>query len=109
MQVDKITLQDIGLFDNEDHIGLASHLNFCKSNGGEIYLNQFLSGYYVQFRPRQSRAYSKIPIRINGQYLIPVSGQDPTIARAQYFTTSITLAERFNLFNVNGFSRNYWG
>ena len=42
MQVDKITLQDIGLFDNEDHIGLASHLNFCKSNGGEIYLNQFL-------------------------------------------------------------------
>ena len=42
MQVDKITLQDIGLFDNEDHIGLASHLNFCKSNGGEICLNQFL-------------------------------------------------------------------
>jgi hypothetical protein len=31
MQVDKITLQDIGLFDNEEHTGLASHLNFCKS------------------------------------------------------------------------------
>ncbi|MEK0422310.1 MAG: hypothetical protein RLZ95_220 [Bacteroidota bacterium] len=42
MQVDKITLQDIGLFDNEEHKGLASHLNFCKSNGGGIYLNQYL-------------------------------------------------------------------
>ena len=47
MQVDKITLQDIGLFDKEDQIGLASHLNFCKSNGGkaklETYLHQPLS------------------------------------------------------------------
>jgi DNA mismatch repair ATPase MutS len=42
MQVDKITLQDIGLFDKDDDIGLASHLNFCKSNGGQIYLHQFL-------------------------------------------------------------------
>lgn len=42
MQVDKITLQDIGLFDNEGQIGLASHLNFCKSNGGQLYLNQYL-------------------------------------------------------------------
>lgn len=47
MQVDKITLQDIGLFDNEEHPGLANHLNFCKSNGGkaqlEIYLHEPLS------------------------------------------------------------------
>jgi DNA mismatch repair ATPase MutS len=42
MQVDKITLQDIGLFDNEDHDGLANHLNFCKSNGGQVYLNSYL-------------------------------------------------------------------
>jgi DNA mismatch repair protein MutS len=42
MQVDKITLQDIGLFDSGDHIGLSSHLNFCKSNGGAVYLQQFL-------------------------------------------------------------------
>ena len=42
MQVDKITLQDIGLFDNDGQIGLASHLNFCKSNGGQLYLNQYL-------------------------------------------------------------------
>lgn len=42
MQVDKITLQDIGLFDNEEHKGLANHLNFCKSNGGSMYLNAFL-------------------------------------------------------------------
>jgi DNA mismatch repair ATPase MutS len=42
MQVDKITLQDIGLFDNEDHVGLANHLNFCKSNGGQVYLNSYL-------------------------------------------------------------------
>jgi DNA mismatch repair protein MutS len=42
MQVDKITLQDIGLFDNEDHVGLANHLNFCKSNGGQVYLRSYL-------------------------------------------------------------------
>jgi DNA mismatch repair ATPase MutS len=42
MQVDKITLQDIGLFDNEEHTGLANHLNFCKSNGGAAYLNLYL-------------------------------------------------------------------
>ena len=43
MQVDKITLKDIGLFDNEESIGLISHLNFCKSNGGKIQLDHFLS------------------------------------------------------------------
>ena len=43
MQVDKITLKDIGLFDNEESIGLISHLNFCKSNGGKIQLDYFLS------------------------------------------------------------------
>ncbi len=42
MQVDKITLQDIGLFDNGEHIGLASHLNFCKTNGGKAYLDNYL-------------------------------------------------------------------
>jgi DNA mismatch repair protein MutS len=42
MQVDKITLQDIGLYDNDGQIGLASHLNFCKSNGGQFYLNHYL-------------------------------------------------------------------
>lgn len=42
MQVDKITLQDIGLFDNGENIGLASHLNFCKTNGGIAYLDNYL-------------------------------------------------------------------
>ncbi len=42
MQVDKITLQDIGLFDSEDHLGLAHHLNFCKSNGGKVQLDKYL-------------------------------------------------------------------
>ncbi|MFM2439358.1 MAG: MutS domain, partial [Bacteroidota bacterium] len=47
MQVDKITLQDIGLFDNEESKGLIMHLNYCKTNGGielfEKYLSQPLS------------------------------------------------------------------
>lgn len=42
MQVDKITLQDIGLYDTDEHKGLASHLNFCKSNGGAEQLYSFL-------------------------------------------------------------------
>jgi DNA mismatch repair ATPase MutS len=43
MQVDKITLKDIGLFDNEESAGLITHLNFCKSNGGKMQLDHFLS------------------------------------------------------------------
>ena len=43
MQVDSITLKDIGLFDSEAHIGLATHLNFCKTNGGSFYFTELLS------------------------------------------------------------------
>lgn len=43
MQVDKITLQDIGLFDSEGTKGLASHLNFCRSNGGTDQFEQYLT------------------------------------------------------------------
>ncbi len=43
MQVDKITLKDIGLFDNEESIGLITHLNFCKTNGGRAQLDVYLS------------------------------------------------------------------
>ncbi|MCX6212616.1 MAG: DNA mismatch repair protein MutS [Bacteroidetes bacterium] len=42
MQVDKITLQDIGLFDTEGSNGLITHLNFCKTNGGKEKLDQFI-------------------------------------------------------------------
>lgn len=43
MLADKITLQDIGLFDTEASDGLISHLNFCKTNGGKDQLDQYLS------------------------------------------------------------------
>jgi DNA mismatch repair protein MutS len=43
MQVDKITLQDIGLFDNEESKGLITHLNHCKTNGGIILFEKYLS------------------------------------------------------------------
>ena len=36
MQVDKTTIQDIGLLDSNEVKGLASHLDFCKTNGGKI-------------------------------------------------------------------------
>lgn len=36
MQVDKTTIQDIGLLDSNESEGLASHLDFCKTNGGRI-------------------------------------------------------------------------
>jgi DNA mismatch repair protein MutS len=42
MQVDKITLLDIGLFDTEGNNGLITHLNFCKTNGGKEKLDQFI-------------------------------------------------------------------
>jgi DNA mismatch repair protein MutS len=43
MQVDKTTLQDIGLFDNEESIGLITHLNYCKTNGGSELFEKYLS------------------------------------------------------------------
>jgi DNA mismatch repair protein MutS len=43
MLVDKITLKDIGLFDSEESIGIITHLNFCKTNGGKMQLDQYLS------------------------------------------------------------------
>ena len=43
MQVDSITLKDIGLLDSEAHTGLATHLNFCKTNGGSYYFTHLLS------------------------------------------------------------------
>lgn len=42
MQVDAITLKDIGLLDSEGQVGLASRLNFCKTNGGGFYFTQLL-------------------------------------------------------------------
>jgi DNA mismatch repair ATPase MutS len=42
MLVDKITLQDIGLIDSEEQIGLTSKFYFCKTNGGKIFLHHYL-------------------------------------------------------------------
>jgi DNA mismatch repair protein MutS len=63
MQVDKITLQDIGLFDNGENIGLASHLNFCKTNGGKAYLDSYFHtplGSLTLIEQRQSALKSFI-------------------------------------------------
>ena len=63
--------------------------------------NQFLSGYYIQYRENKIRSFSKIPISINSQYsYTPNAGADPVFGRATFFTRDITLAEQFNLFNV---------
>ena len=43
MQVDAITIKDLGLFDHEGQEGLVTHLNFCKTNGGAFYFTHILS------------------------------------------------------------------
>jgi DNA mismatch repair ATPase MutS len=43
MQVDKTTILDIGLLDNNESIGLASHLDFCKTNGGKAQWLQLIT------------------------------------------------------------------
>jgi len=43
MQVDKTTILDIGLLDTNESIGLASHLDFCKTNGGRAQWMQLIS------------------------------------------------------------------
>jgi len=43
MQVDKTTILDIGLLDNNESKGLASHLDFCKTNGGRAQWIQLIT------------------------------------------------------------------
>jgi DNA mismatch repair ATPase MutS len=43
MQVDKTTIIDIGLLDNTESKGLASHLDFCKTNGGKAHWMQLIT------------------------------------------------------------------
>ena len=55
MQVDKITLQDIGLLDSEENEGLISHLNYCKTNGGRFIFEQYLSSPLASQKSIQAR------------------------------------------------------
>jgi len=43
MQVDKTTILDIGLLDDNESKGLASFLDFCKTNGGKAQWIQFIT------------------------------------------------------------------
>ena len=43
MQVDKTTILDIGLLDHNESEGLASHLDFCKTNGGKAQWVQLIT------------------------------------------------------------------
>ena len=43
MQVDKTTILDIGLQDQNESKGLASHLDFCKTNGGKAHWMQLIT------------------------------------------------------------------
>ncbi len=43
MQVDKTTILDIGILDNNESKGLASHLDFCKTNGGKAQWMQLIT------------------------------------------------------------------
>lgn len=57
MQVDKTTIQDIGLLDQQESKGLASHLDFCKTNGGKNQWMHFVThplGSIDAIKARQS-------------------------------------------------------
>ena len=43
MQVDQITLKDIGLFQQEEGISIAEHINFTRTVGGKIQFEKYLS------------------------------------------------------------------
>jgi DNA mismatch repair protein MutS len=43
MQVDKTTILDIGLLDHNESIGLSSHLDFCKTNGGKAHWMELIT------------------------------------------------------------------
>ncbi len=55
MQVDKTTILDIGLLDHNESKGLASHLDFCKTNGGKAYWMQLVTAPLASMYDIESR------------------------------------------------------
>jgi DNA mismatch repair ATPase MutS len=55
MQVDKTTILDIGLLDHNDAEGLASHLDFCKTNGGKAQWMQLITSPLASKHAIESR------------------------------------------------------
>jgi hypothetical protein len=76
--------------------------NLIDTNLSYLYINRLLGGYLVQYPPNPTVCYSKIPKRILGVYDPPAynSNIDREQARALFYTRSITIAERINLFNT---------
>lgn len=85
MLVDKITLKDIGLFDNDASDGLITHLNFCKTNGGKEQLDQYLS-----------QPLNSIELIENRQKAIAIFKQELDFIHAMKITNGTTLViEKF--------------
>ena len=55
MQVDKTTILDIGLLDYNESKGLASHLDFCKTNGGKAHWMQLITAPLASKHAIESR------------------------------------------------------
>ena len=55
MQVDKTTILDIGLLDHNESEGLASHLDFCKTNGGKAQWTQLITAPLLSIHAIESR------------------------------------------------------
>ena len=90
MQVDKITLQDIGLFDSDNALGLISHLNFCKTNGGEIHLEKLLTTSLSSIKAIEQRQDA---LKIYLQYFEYANGlkitNGTTLVIEKFFETSL--------------------
>ena len=80
--------------------GGAYNLNQFDTDINYAVYNQLITGYFVQFGTNRVRSYSKVPASVNAQYQYIDDDGNPQYGKAQFFTRSITLAERFNLFNV---------
>ena len=100
----QITNFEGGLY-NSDDIGEKTYL---------LYINRLLSGYFVQYPPNTTVCYSKTPYFVRGNFedcgTDCVFTQDPPYTScipggsqtkdSIFFTTSLTIAERINLFNT---------
>jgi hypothetical protein len=83
--------------------GGAFNTDKVSDNPNILNISKLESGYFTQYLPNPPRCFSKVPQGVSGRYT-------PTVAcglfnfnteeDSKYFTTSLTLAERINLFNT---------
>jgi DNA mismatch repair ATPase MutS len=108
MQVDKTTILDIGIIDNNESKGLASHLDFCKTNGGKAYWMQLVTAPLASMQAIESRQ-SALQIFISEKAFLDqmkISNGTCLVIDQFYGNSAIQIPSSINLYSAYWFQ--FW-